>query len=309
MNNNLLVSVIIPLYNTEKYIKECLESIVNQTYHNLEIIVINDCSTDKSVDVVNKYFSNDKRINLISLKKNMGLANARKTGIKNSHGDYLMFIDADDWLDLDTIQICIDNIIQNKVDVVRYGMVRELVEEKRKVNFEVPFSQKKIIKREEFSKELYPFIFKTYTFNSLCSQVIKRELLNENMVDDEIITGEDLYCNIKILDKIKSICFIPKYYYHYRFNTNSITGKTTKKNIWKKVDDVIKVYSVFFYYVEKWNMKEEYEKTVALRVLNEITNQFYYIFLAKDITKKDINELIERIFNDASIDLIIWIYK
>ena len=92
------VSVIMPVYNSKNHIKDCLTSVVNQTYKNLEIIVVNDKSTDKSMKIVKKF--NDKRIKIIDLKKNSGVAVARNTGIDAATGDYICFIDSDDYWNL-----------------------------------------------------------------------------------------------------------------------------------------------------------------------------------------------------------------
>ena len=97
-----MVSVIIPVYNSSKYLKECLDSVLNQTYKNLEIIIIDDKSTDNSVDIINSY--KDKRIKLIKLKKNSGVSVCRNKGIEKASGDYITFIDSDDYWELDKIK-------------------------------------------------------------------------------------------------------------------------------------------------------------------------------------------------------------
>jgi len=112
------ISVIIPVYNTSKYLKRCLDSIINQTYVNLEIICINDGSKDNSLEILNQYKKKDDRIIIID-KENQGVSAARNDGIKNSTGMYITFVDSDDWLELDAIEILYKTLINEKVDVVR----------------------------------------------------------------------------------------------------------------------------------------------------------------------------------------------
>ena len=99
MENNSLVSVITPMHNSGRYILDTIESVKNQTYKNWEMIIIDDCSTDNSVELVKKYIQSDERIKLIRLEENVGVAKARNKGIENSKGRYLAFLDSDDlWL-------------------------------------------------------------------------------------------------------------------------------------------------------------------------------------------------------------------
>ena len=98
-----LVSIIIPFYNVEDYIEECLKSVINQTYKNLEIICVDDCSPDNSYIIVNKYIDIDKRIKLIRHKENLGLGGARNTGLQNANGKFVYFLDSDDYIEIDDI--------------------------------------------------------------------------------------------------------------------------------------------------------------------------------------------------------------
>ena len=102
-----LVSVVLPIYNVEKYLPKCLDSVVGQSYENIEIICINDGSPDESEKIVADYMKNDSRIVLIN-QKNQGLSGARNTGIENAKGEYIMFLDSDDWIDPETVEVAVD---------------------------------------------------------------------------------------------------------------------------------------------------------------------------------------------------------
>ena len=123
-NLNKIISVIIPVYNVENYIEKCLNSIVNQTYNNLEIIIIDDGSTDNSIAIAEKIAENDKRIRIIS-QVNQGVSSARNLGLDNASGEYILFIDSDDWLDLETCKIALDTMIKHDADVVMWPYISE----------------------------------------------------------------------------------------------------------------------------------------------------------------------------------------
>ena len=130
------VSIIVPIYNSEKYIERCIKSILNQTYKNFELILINDGSTDKSIDILNKYKKIDKRISIID-KKNEGVAKTRNLGIQKAKGKYVMFIDNDDFINKNYVETYYKIIKEKKLDIVIGGYER--------VN-----SKGKVIKRVEF---------------------------------------------------------------------------------------------------------------------------------------------------------------
>ena len=98
-----LVSIIIPVYNVEPYLEECILSLLNQTYVNTELLFINDASTDKSLELLEQYCLIDNRISIINLKENKGPGYARNIGIENAHGEYILFVDADDYIDIDIL--------------------------------------------------------------------------------------------------------------------------------------------------------------------------------------------------------------
>lgn len=125
-----MISVIVPIYNAEKYLNKCLTSIVNQTYCDLEIILVNDGSTDESFAICEKYKQADDRIVIIN-KHNEGLVRARKDGIRMAKGEYITFVDADDWIDITTYE----KVYTEKADIISYGLMEEYENySKRKTN-------------------------------------------------------------------------------------------------------------------------------------------------------------------------------
>lgn len=112
------VSVIIPIYNVDQYLTKCLESVINQTYKNLEIICVNDCSSDNSYTILEEYFQKDNRIKIIYREKNGGLSAARNSGLDVATGEYIYFIDSDDWIGLDYIDGMVKAIEKANTDIV-----------------------------------------------------------------------------------------------------------------------------------------------------------------------------------------------
>ena len=123
-NEDYKISIIVPAYNVQKYIKQCLESIINQTYKNLEIIVVNDGSKDKTLDIIESIAKDDPRIIVIN-QENQGVSATRNNALKGVDGDFVMFVDSDDWLDLDTCEVLIKEAVEENADIVMCGYVRE----------------------------------------------------------------------------------------------------------------------------------------------------------------------------------------
>jgi len=114
------ISLIVAAYNIEDYIERCVKSLINQTFTDIEIVIVNDGSTDGTLDKIKRVIKNDNRVKLIN-KKNEGVVAARKTGFINSTGEYILFIDGDDWLDVNTCQICNEKLIEDNYDILYYG--------------------------------------------------------------------------------------------------------------------------------------------------------------------------------------------
>ena len=117
-----IVSIIIPVYNVEQYLAECLDSVIHQTYQGLEIICVNDRSTDRSAEILREYSQRDHRITVIQNQCNLGQASSRNIGLATATGDYILFLDSDDWLDTRTVEKCLSCIEQIQADFVGFGL-------------------------------------------------------------------------------------------------------------------------------------------------------------------------------------------
>lgn len=214
-----ILSVIIPIYNREKYLKETLDSISSQTFRDLEIICVNDGSIDDSVKIVEEFIKQDDRIKLVN-KENGGQSSARNAGLAVANGKYVTFIDSDDLIDSNTFEIALKNI--EKVDVVCYGIQvfgDSLLELRDGDNEYYRIKYNGIIKLNR--KVLLN------TDVSCCNKIFKMDILNKyNIRYPEGLRYEDANFYWKYMSVSKKACFIDKYFYHYRRHSNSIISET-----------------------------------------------------------------------------------
>jgi len=231
MKNKTLFSIIVPVYNTSKYIDKCINSILNQTYNNYEIIIINDGSTDNSKEVLEKYKDN-KKITIIN-QKNKGLSGARNNGIKKSKGSYIIFIDSDDYIENRLLEK-INEKIKNNTDVIRYQTqtVNENYEIINKYN-EVEFTDISIDKALDKILK-YHFIENSWLY------CYNKDIFTKNKLKfDEGYIHEDFGLTPLIFSKINNITSINYIGYNYLIRENSIMNNKDTKKTQKKCNDFI----------------------------------------------------------------------
>jgi len=215
---NDLISVVIPVYRVEKYLERCVESVINQTYANLEIILIDDGSPDNSGNICDEYAKIDKRIKVIH-KKNGGLSDARNVGIENSKGKYITFIDSDDWIPLNSIGVLYDALKDNKADISS-GKIKEVYSEKNTSEDYSTIITKKYNTEDALQQLMYLHGFS----NSASGKLYKKELFNTIRYP----IGkhyEDLGTTYKIFAASKKIIFVNSMVYYYFQNSQSIMHK------------------------------------------------------------------------------------
>ncbi|MPQ44275.1 glycosyltransferase family 2 protein, partial [Clostridium tarantellae] len=233
-NKDLICSVIIPVYNVEKYLRRCIDSIINQSEKNIEIILVNDGSTDGSRYICNEYEKKDKRIKLIH-KKNGGLSDARNVGLNASSGKYLLFVDSDDWCDLHMISDMCNKAEENNADLVVCGYL-------------INYSDEKIIRKEFIEEKLFAGkneikegIFEIETkamFNVVWNKLYKNKIIKKiNLIfDKEGVPGEDLIFNCEYLKNINKLFLITGCYYNYmRLDIETLVYKY-RKNLYEMVN-------------------------------------------------------------------------
>jgi glycosyltransferase involved in cell wall biosynthesis len=233
MFNQITVSIIIPAYNVEKYLVKCLDSVVTQTYKSIEIIVVNDGSTDNTPSIVESYSEIDNRIIIIG-QENQGLSVARNVGLNASHGDYIYFLDADDFISKSAIENSLDFAEKNKLDIVEGRIVHYYDENHQSPSVGSNWKNEPII-LEEIS-DIYTFFIshRKSTGGTAWNKLIRKEFLIKNNIQftANLSSIEDvLWFYVSVLPATKRIGFIPSAtYYYLQTNTNSITkGYSVKK--------------------------------------------------------------------------------
>jgi glycosyltransferase involved in cell wall biosynthesis len=210
------LSIIVPVYNVESYIRECLYSIAAQTYRDFECIIINDGSTDKSAEVCVDYILRDNRFRLLS-QPNKGLAMARKVALSEAKGEYIGFVDADDYVAKDMFYFLMETAINNNADIVICDWVRigeKGKEENRQYEVDTRLS------KELALKDLAADHIKSYMWN----KIFKRTLLRNSLSLSKTKMMEDYSCMHHIFVKANSFYYIAKYLYYYRYRPESIMG-------------------------------------------------------------------------------------
>lgn len=278
----ILVSVLLPVYNVENYLKKCLNSIINQNYKNLEIIIIDDGSTDHSLEIIKKYAKQDHRIRYYS-RENRGLLKTRIEELKLCVGDYIAFIDSDDWVDADYIEKLVYAAEVHGADVVRCGDVIEFVKEGRRRVFGKSCKDPIIIKDDFFDQMVEEF-YMTSLYNSVHSEIIRSSIITKNLFDElwinhDVEIGEDIVFNSALYAKTQKIVCIPNKMYHYRKNPNSIMMKNNQSSLDKRLKDIITVLNCIRKYADSKGVKKE--KYYQDRLYGDIDNCINDYFKSK----------------------------
>lgn len=234
-----LVSIVLPIYNVEKYLPKCLDSIVNQTYGNLEIICVNDGSPDNCAAIVEKYAKKDKRIVLIN-QQNQGLSGARNTGIQYANGEFIMFLDSDDWIDSDTCRAAVEVIKKENAQLALWSYMREFPDKSIPKDIFGITSQKTIVFENESMKNLHRRIAgltgeelrapeNADSVVTAWGKLFRTEIIKDNhleFTDTKTIGTEDALFNLEAFCYISKAVFINEYFNHYRKdNETSLTRK------------------------------------------------------------------------------------
>lgn len=235
------VSVIVPVYNTEKYLERCINSIISQSFKDFELILINDGSKDKSLSIMKEYSRKDKRIKVFD-QNNKGPALTRNFGINKAKAKYVMFIDSDDYIDDNYIQDYYNAISKEDLDIV-IGGYKRVVE--KKVTFTLQ------LKQGEFSK---------YIITGPVCRIVRKQFLTDNKIEFlDTNSSEDVYFNLMIYNKTKKIKIIDNIGYNYFYNKNSLSNTAHKG--FKKEIKIIELLDLI-------NVEESY---------NLELNQYYII--------------------------------
>ena len=232
------ITVIMPIYNTEEYLREAIESVISQTYTNLEIILVDDGSTDSSPRICDEYAKEDNRIKVVH-QKNMGLSGARNTGLKNATGQYLMFIDSDDKFEIDTCKILYNKAKQKDADfiIANYINIDEDGKKWEKPIFSVKYKETEL-SIKECEKSFY------LMNSSVCNKIFKKSFIDSLGIKFiEKLPAEDAIFTTYCFVRARKVYYIPDIIYEYRQRyKDSISHSCTKQYF----DGINKAYRIIY---------------------------------------------------------------
>lgn len=236
MNKSPKISIIVPIYNTEKYLRTCIESILNQTYQNIEVILVNDDSPDNCGQICENYKIKDDRIVVIH-QKNKGLSGARNSGLDVANGDYIGFVDSDDWIGKEMYEVMLNVSLKYDLDIVECGINNS--------GFEIEYTNTELNLVFENSIEALQRIIQSSGF-SVCRKLYKKDTIKNSRFPLNR-NSEDVYFAIDNIPKIKKMAYFQFPFYNYRPNPASITKSPY---CLKRLDDAISAST----YLEKESM-------------------------------------------------------
>lgn len=296
MTTTPLVSVIVPVYNVEQYLDQCIVSILNQTYSNLEIILVNDGSIDGSLAICEKYASSDKRLKVFN-QENKGVAASRNFGVEICNGYYISFVDADDFLDLNLYKVCLDEIDKlNSPDLLFFGFTK-VSPEGRNLSQIVPelnfitdvHEQKNIIAKNLLSG----------TGMAVWDKIIKSEfIIKNNITFENFKTAEDINYVFKLLTHAERVVFLNQSLYNYRLTMGGPMKRIDDKLVISYISNYKIMYNFFRLEIQN-KYVSFYLKSVFLNWFVLVIPMYYSRFLISNYHNSIEN--LKMIYNDENL--------
>lgn len=322
--NEPRVSIIVPVYNGEKYLGKCIESILNQSYHNLNIIIVNDGSSDNSDEIIRKYDNTDPRIVYIC-QENKGPSLARNAGIEKSDGDIIIFLDCDDYFDLDTVEKIVSKF-EDDIGIIMYPFVREYGNRKEFVPL---FDEKEIIFQKEdildrlLGRILGPTdvsgrinVLEMDRLNPCCMKAYRKEILNNvRFVDTKEIWMEDGWFVLNAFYNMsKKALYTSDVIYHYNKANNQSFLHTYNKSHFRKRWNLYKKELEF---ISKHSECQKYLINIANRIVFELYAIVFYIVSSNIGFRNKLDEIskvlnfqeYQKWYHIAEINKLSWIWR
>ena len=275
-----LITVVVPCYNVEKYVEKCIDSIINQTYKNLEIILVEDCSTDNTYDIIKKYPKKDKRIKVIKNEKNSGLSFSRNAGIKAATGKYIGFIDSDDYIT--------ENFYENLLKAMKKAKAEVSICDMRIVYEETGFQQgAPCFVNDEFN---LVNVINSGLAASACNKLFDKKIFDKYLFEVGKV-NEDIAVVIPAMVNAKNIAYAPDSYYYYIQHTGSIQNSKFSD---KRFDIFYGVKTT----LERIKKSKKYEELKEDLVFNQLITLFLFV-IPKEKDKKRRKEIIKK-YNELS---------
>ena len=294
------ISVIVPMYNVEEFLPRCVESIINQTHKNIEIILVDDGSPDKSGEIADEYANKDERISVIH-QDNKWLGGARNSGLKVAKGKYVLFVDSDDYIRQDMCELLYNKIEEDGVDAVFFGLTP--VNENGVILSSglLPLTINKVYRGNEVQETLYPLIISTHSLNSAVMKIYRRDFLvnNDLLFDESVRYAEDYVFCLDLFPRLKSFSYLNEPLYYYVENNSSIMHARDAAIINK----LITLYEYRERFLEKNDLITDENKRLSCELLTKmvVVNLPKYLGVGNNTTYREKMKLIKDLCNNQTI--------
>lgn len=259
-------SILVPVYNVEKYITECLDSLVSQTFRDFEIVIVDDGSTDKSGEICDTYGERYPDVVRVFHKQNEGLLLTRRYSIKQAIGEYIVFVDSDDYVEKNLLETLDDTFDRYHTDMVIYNFKRFTDGSSDYTTPDIPYPNGTIFSGFD-KQELYCRYLISHVFVNMWVKAVKRSCIDSDVdySNWNVNIGEDIMQSFALFDICKSIVYINNELYCYRKNDGSMTMKVRPTDYL----DFLKHYEISKNYLERWNLPTETEKQFYARQISK----------------------------------------
>lgn len=284
-------TVIIPMYNSSRYIEKCIKSIINQKYKSLEIILVDDGSTDNTYNIILEYSKRNSNIKTLKTE-NTGVSSARNIGIEVATGDYITFIDSDDYIDEGLFEFANNKINETNVDILKYNYYYQYKRIKKKHKFDINAEQ--IIEKDKYANYIWKNIISSCDFSNVWNAFFKKDIAKCLKFDTTIKYSEDRKFMYEALKKSKSVYISDKAYYHYVYNDNSVINCNDINKSLEKLQNVISTNVYLNDNIHEVNI----EKSLLNSIDGDIRN-----YLASNIKFNSFQEylmIINKIYSDKN---------
>lgn len=294
---NKMISIIVPVYNVSEYLRKCLDSLINQTYQNLEIIVVDDGSTDNSGKICDQYMEQfPDRIRCIHTE-NHGLSAARNVGLDYSNGEYVTFVDSDDWVEPEMVEILLDNLIRSNADISSCGMKIDFDEEKSelyKTSDSCKCDQKGLFVNILDNSKVYGYV---------CNKLFIRRKLENIKFDETLMSCEDIDFTVRYAKNCNNGVYTLSELYHYRQRRESMTGdfgyNSRKLSVIQAYENIMPIYEKKCPECMRILLKN-YLK-ININVLGRMKNSRYQNEKVEKMLLKNIHTVYNKVVTDKEI--------
>lgn len=285
------ISVIIPVYNVEKYLNCCLDSVIKQNYQNIEIIIVDDGSVDESGKIIQEYAQKDNRIKVIT-QRNLGLSIARNNGLNIATGEYILFLDSDDYLEKTALSILVSQVKKSRVDILVFGRIEE--NGKKSVRVPAGLQTKSYQKGKDY---FYESINGGYFRTNVWDKLYKRAFIEEYKLKfEEGLLYEDMLFTLKAFLCAGNVRTLSVYLYHYRcLRKGSITNLIRKKDLDVLVN--IRLAENFLDVTERKNVR--FSKAYNILIYNWVSSCIFNKYARLSLYNQEAKEIFQTVANDT----------